>query len=120
MPERSGPRTAGIFPLGLGGQAVLDALFLRQPLAERGHIVAGDKHDGMVVSLLEAQVGIPNEARIRRPLTADEAVSAFAALFGFRLVPGFLNEAAKLSPRDFVTAQSKWFVDPQQVKISAV
>jgi len=66
----------------------------------------------MFVRLLEAQIGIPNEAWIGCPLAVDETVPTFAVLLGFRLVPRLLHELAKLAPSDLVTAESEWFGDP--------
>ena len=110
---RAGP--AGVLPLGLGRQAVADALFLRQPTRHRHRVVPGDVDNGMIFALGKTRIS-PGILRVtpgkrllaRRVFTVVRRIVTIAArpvAHRFRCVTRLFEEAPELPDRHFGPAQ---------------
>ena len=121
----AGVGAAGVFPLGLGGQAVAHAFALGQPAGQGLGIVPGDVDHGVVVALRKARLGpaVAGVAPLKGVATRRAggvvlgvvAVAARAVGHGFGLVARQLQKPAELPHRDLVPPQVKRLADAHWV-----
>jgi len=111
-PRRRGPGPARVLPLRLGRQVKRLAFLLRQPRAERRHIVPTHVQHWMIIRVLEPQIRIPHETRVFFPLAVSMAKTAFAVPFGFCLVSAILYEPTELPTSDFVSTEPERLCNP--------
>lgn len=87
-------------------------IFRRQPLTERNGVIPGNFHDGMIVALREAKIGIPDKPGILNPLAIDKVHSSHTISFGVRPVARFLHKFPELASSYFMTAHPERLSNP--------